>query len=61
MNTIKDAKIFVDSLNEDQKRALANALLIQPHARTSPTALATRLCEAILLVQAVHHVTQWKG
>jgi hypothetical protein len=61
MNTVKDAKVFVESLNEDQRRALANALLIHANGRINGTALATRLCETILLARAVHHITQWKG
>ena len=61
MHTVKDAKIFVDSLNEDQRRALANALLLHTAGRINGTALATRLCEAILLARAVRHVTEWKG
>jgi hypothetical protein len=61
VNTIKDARVFVDSLNEDQRRALANALLLHVNGRINSTALAARLCETILLARAVHHITQWKG
>lgn len=59
MHNLKDAKIFVESLNEDQRRALAQGLLL--YGRFSSTALATRLCEVLMLAKAVHHLTQWRG
>jgi hypothetical protein len=59
VHTVKDAKIFVESLNEDQRRALADGLMLP--ARASATLIATRLCEAILLARAVHHISHWRN
>jgi hypothetical protein len=59
MHTVKDARIFVDSLNADQRRALANALLVAGRDYNA-NLVAARLCEAILLARAVQNVSLWR-
>jgi hypothetical protein len=68
MHNIKDAKVFIESLNVDQRRALAYALLIAPpDGRGLPTVkyesqvgkMAERLADAFALLRAVRAVTRW--
>jgi len=63
MHTVRDAKVFIDSLNPEQRRALASALLIYSSDAGDDqhtTALASRLCEAILLARTISHIGGWK-
>lgn len=57
MHTLRDARVFVDSLNDDQRRALAVELKLSD--RVSSSDLALRLCEAFLLLRAIRHVSRW--
>lgn len=65
MHTVKDARVFVESLNAEQQRALSNALLLVagdggPNEVDHINALSARLCEAILLARAVSHIAIWR-
>lgn len=62
MHTVKDARVFVESLNLEQRRALSGALLMPGDAREQDelNLLAGRLWNAILLVRVVAHVARWK-
>ena len=69
MHTYRDAQIFVESLNCDQRRALANALFLEPrNADLAPTRsneremrlIASRLCEVIQMVRTMRTIVQWE-
>ena len=64
MHTVRDARVFVESLNFEQRRALASALLMYSNDASDDeqhmTALASRLCEAILLARTISHIGGWR-
>jgi hypothetical protein len=65
MHTVKDTRVFVESLNLEQRRALACALLLykveEDNGERETSALATRLCEAILLARTVSQMGGWRA
>ena len=65
MHTVRDARVFVESLNFEQRRALACALLIyrieEGDEERETSALAARLCEAILLARTVSQMGGWRA
>jgi len=63
MHTVRDARVFVESLNSEQRRALASALLMYSSDASEEqhtNALASRLCEAILLARTISHIGGWR-
>lgn len=63
MHTVRDARVFVESLNFEQRRALASALLMYSSDGADEQhvhALASRLCEAILLARTISHIGGWR-